>query len=248
MIAAHADEALAMLDDPSAAESALLGAFRYSKNIAMLHSDASLMPKRRAVWSSWNYIGPPSPEKAANGCTVTYWMNRLQNISPRYAALRHAQSAAHARSPHHRRRASLRASAVRRGGDDARSSSSGPCKASAIPGSAARISAPAFMRTACKRDWRWARRSVGCGVRGRSPTSRAGYSSGKRRRCQLSRSRHDSELCPFCRRRHPSAIAAATALSAPFRVLDAARPRRARRLAPPPAFIFARPLQCHELL
>jgi uncharacterized protein len=79
VIATHADEALAMLDDPSPAESELLGAFRYSQNIAILHSDPSLMPKRRAVWSSWNYIGPASADKAS-GCAVTYWMNRLQNI------------------------------------------------------------------------------------------------------------------------------------------------------------------------
>jgi predicted NAD/FAD-binding protein len=80
VIAAHADEALAMLDDPSPSEQALLGAFRYSKNVAILHSDAALMPKRRAVWSSWNYIGPTSPDRAV-GCTVTYWMNTLQNIA-----------------------------------------------------------------------------------------------------------------------------------------------------------------------
>jgi len=81
VIAAHADEALGLLEDATADERALLGAFRYSKNLAILHGDASLMPKRRAVWSSWNYIGPPAGEEAANGCTVTYWMNRLQNIS-----------------------------------------------------------------------------------------------------------------------------------------------------------------------
>jgi uncharacterized protein len=81
VFAAHADETLAILDDPSAAEQALLGAFRYSRNSAILHSDPSLMPKRRGVWSSWNYIGPPSGHEAANGCTVTYWMNRLQNLS-----------------------------------------------------------------------------------------------------------------------------------------------------------------------
>ncbi len=80
VIATHADQALAMLDDPSAAERALLGAFRYSKNIAILHSDLSLMPKRRAVWSSWNYIGAPFVDKCG-GCTVTYWMNRLQNLA-----------------------------------------------------------------------------------------------------------------------------------------------------------------------
>lgn len=81
VIAAHADEALTMLDDPSPAERTLLGAFAYSKNAAVLHSDPSLMPKRRAVWSSWNYIGPDAAERATNGCTVTYWMNRLQNLA-----------------------------------------------------------------------------------------------------------------------------------------------------------------------
>ena len=80
VFAAHADESLAVLDDPSAAERALLGAFRYSKNTAILHSDSSLMPKRKGVWSSWNYIGPPAGQERVNGCTVTYWMNRLQNL------------------------------------------------------------------------------------------------------------------------------------------------------------------------
>jgi uncharacterized protein len=81
VIAAHADEALGMLEDATAEENALLGAFRYSNNLAILHGDAALMPKRRAVWSSWNYIGPPAGAEAAAGCTVTYWMNRLQNIA-----------------------------------------------------------------------------------------------------------------------------------------------------------------------
>ncbi len=57
VIASHADQALAMLSDPSIAERDLLGAFRYSRNLAVLHTDESFMPKRRAVWSSWNYIG-----------------------------------------------------------------------------------------------------------------------------------------------------------------------------------------------
>ncbi len=81
VIGAHADEALAMLDDPSPAERSLLGAFAYSQNVAVLHSDASLMPKRRAVWSSWNYTGTGAPDRETNGCTVTYWMNRLQNLA-----------------------------------------------------------------------------------------------------------------------------------------------------------------------
>jgi hypothetical protein len=78
VIASHADQALAILDDPSAEEQKLLGAFRYSDNVAVLHSDPALMPRRRAVWASWNYIG------AANeACpTVTYWMNALQGLPP----------------------------------------------------------------------------------------------------------------------------------------------------------------------
>jgi predicted NAD/FAD-binding protein len=78
VIAAHADEALALLEDASAAERSVLGAFRYSENRAVLHRDASLMPKRRGAWSSWNYIGGRGRDST---CTVTYWMNRLQNLT-----------------------------------------------------------------------------------------------------------------------------------------------------------------------
>jgi predicted NAD/FAD-binding protein len=78
VIATHADEALALLSDPTPDERRLLGMFRYSSNLAVLHSDASLMPKRRAVWSSWNHIGDCRPDEACPA--VTYWMNSLQNI------------------------------------------------------------------------------------------------------------------------------------------------------------------------
>ncbi|ASV83085.1 FAD dependent oxidoreductase family protein [Ochrobactrum quorumnocens] len=78
VIATHADQALRMLADPSVEESHILGAFQYSRNEAVLHRDASLMPKRRAAWSSWNYLtnsatGPSQP-------SITYWMNRLQPL------------------------------------------------------------------------------------------------------------------------------------------------------------------------
>lgn len=82
VIAAHADQALAMLDDPSADETALLGAFRYTRNIAVLHQDPGLMPKRKAVWSSWNYLSRTGCEGASQVC-VTYWMNRLQGLDAR---------------------------------------------------------------------------------------------------------------------------------------------------------------------
>ncbi len=78
VIGAHADQALAMLDNPWPAERRLLGAFPYSRNDSVLHQDASLMPKRRKVWSSWNYMADRAALSAP--LSVTYWMNRLQAI------------------------------------------------------------------------------------------------------------------------------------------------------------------------
>lgn len=77
VIGTHADQALALLDEPTADERALLGAFRYSRNLTVLHSDKSLMPRRRRAWAAWNYIG------ADGGLCVTYWMNRLQGLPGR---------------------------------------------------------------------------------------------------------------------------------------------------------------------
>ena len=79
VIATHANQALAMLDSPSSAEGEILGAFTYSRNTTVLHQDAALMPRRRAVWSAWNYIGRGAPGADRELC-VTYWMNRLQGL------------------------------------------------------------------------------------------------------------------------------------------------------------------------
>jgi predicted NAD/FAD-binding protein len=79
VIATSAPRALAMLDDASDTERALLGAFGVTRNLAVLHTDPTLMPRRRAVWSSWNYLGRRDRADAATVC-VTYWMNRLQAI------------------------------------------------------------------------------------------------------------------------------------------------------------------------
>ncbi|MEO5845194.1 MAG: NAD/FAD-binding protein, partial [Caldimonas sp.] len=80
VIACHADQALSLLPDASSEERRLLGAFAYSRNRAVLHSDPALMPRRRAVWSSWNY----SAERGRpDALSVTYWMNRLQGIDER---------------------------------------------------------------------------------------------------------------------------------------------------------------------
>lgn len=74
VIATHADQALALLAEPTEAEQRTLGAFRYSRNLAVLHTDPALMPKRRRAWASWNYIG------SEHGLCVSYWMNRLQGL------------------------------------------------------------------------------------------------------------------------------------------------------------------------
>ncbi|MEZ5970838.1 MAG: FAD-dependent oxidoreductase [Hyphomonadaceae bacterium] len=76
VIATHADAALAMLEDASAQERQLLGAFRYARNRAVLHTDTAFMPRRPPLWASWNYVGD-NPE---GGCVVSYWMNKLQGI------------------------------------------------------------------------------------------------------------------------------------------------------------------------
>ena len=81
VLATHADQALGLLSEPSADERRLLGAFGYSRNRTLLHTDASLMPQRRAVWSAWNYLGTRSDERTQPGkLCVTYWMNRLQHL------------------------------------------------------------------------------------------------------------------------------------------------------------------------
>lgn len=80
VIASHADQALRMLAEPSGDERRLLGAFQYRHNRAVLHSDQSLMPRRRRVWSSWNYASASRGNDHPH-LSVTYWMNRLQGIS-----------------------------------------------------------------------------------------------------------------------------------------------------------------------
>jgi hypothetical protein len=83
IVAAHADEALAMLDAPSAAEAAILGAFRYQRNLAVLHRDPALMPRRRGAWAAWNYLAERrSGDPLDLSLSVTYWMNLLQGIDP----------------------------------------------------------------------------------------------------------------------------------------------------------------------
>ena len=79
VMACHADQALALLASPTEGERAVLGAFRFQDNRAVLHTDVALMPKRRAVWSAWNYLSDGAADRAQT-VSVTYWMNRLQSL------------------------------------------------------------------------------------------------------------------------------------------------------------------------
>ena len=78
IVACHADQALALLADPSDLESATLGAFPYQRNEAVLHTDERLMPRLRRTWASWNVH---LDDADTDGACVTYWMNRLQPLN-----------------------------------------------------------------------------------------------------------------------------------------------------------------------
>ena len=76
IIASHSDQALKMLSEPSQAEKEILGNISYQRNNALLHTDISVLPKRREAWSSWNYNLDQGPK---NPMAMTYNMNILQN-------------------------------------------------------------------------------------------------------------------------------------------------------------------------
>jgi predicted NAD/FAD-binding protein len=80
VIAAHSDQALAMLSDADERERAVLGAIGYAPNTIFLHRDVRLMPKRRKVWASWNFQRWQCEGRTENDVAVTYWMNELQGI------------------------------------------------------------------------------------------------------------------------------------------------------------------------
>jgi uncharacterized protein len=90
--ACHSDQALALLRDASTDETDILGAIPYQQNNVFLHTDASLMPKRKLAWAAWNYH---LPKIASNQVAVTYNMNILQNIDcpqPILVTLNHTEN------------------------------------------------------------------------------------------------------------------------------------------------------------
>jgi predicted NAD/FAD-binding protein len=77
VIAAHADQALRLLGDPSADEERLLGAWTYEENRTVLHTDESVLPPQTAAWACWNF----RREEGAKQVYVSYWMNLLQGLA-----------------------------------------------------------------------------------------------------------------------------------------------------------------------
>lgn len=79
ILACHADQALALLGDADEEERRVLSEFRYQTNLATVHTDSSVMPRRRLAWSAWNHRVASTSGGEAQTQTV-YWMNRLQGL------------------------------------------------------------------------------------------------------------------------------------------------------------------------
>ena len=77
VFATHADDTLKLINNPTENEKKILRNFKYKKNVAYLHNDESLMPQKKATWSSWNSI--LDKNDIDKNC-VTYWLNKLQNL------------------------------------------------------------------------------------------------------------------------------------------------------------------------
>ena len=77
VLATHADETLALIENPTEEETKVLSNFNYRENFAVLHSDEKMMPKNKKAWSSWNSFVDP---KDLNKSSLSYWLNLLENL------------------------------------------------------------------------------------------------------------------------------------------------------------------------
>lgn len=80
VLAAHSDQALGLLEQPTAAEQAVLGAIRYQPNRAILHTDTSVLPQRPAAWAAWNYERAADTQQESARVCLHYLLNRLQPL------------------------------------------------------------------------------------------------------------------------------------------------------------------------
>jgi len=85
VFACHSDQALRMLAEPNSTERTVLSEFPYGRNVAVLHTDPRVLPKRRRAWASWNYhFAGRASDEASKSASVTYCMNILQHIQSRH--------------------------------------------------------------------------------------------------------------------------------------------------------------------
>ena len=80
VLATHADQSLAMLSQPSAQEMRTLGAVRYHPNLAVLHTDTSVMPSKKLAWAAWNYQRAEKQGSDNAPVCLHYWLNQLQPL------------------------------------------------------------------------------------------------------------------------------------------------------------------------
>ena len=80
VLACHSDQSLALLGDASADERAVLGAIRYHRNRAVLHTDTSVLPRRKLAWAAWNYERASDTSREQAGVCLHYLINRLQPL------------------------------------------------------------------------------------------------------------------------------------------------------------------------
>jgi predicted NAD/FAD-binding protein len=79
-MACHSDQSLALLSNASAAEREVLGAVRYQRNEAVLHTDPAVLPRRRLAWAAWNYARARQADREQAGVCLHYLINRLQPL------------------------------------------------------------------------------------------------------------------------------------------------------------------------
>ena len=77
VLASHADQALSIIDEPTKEELEILSKFKYRENIAVIHTDESIMPNNKDIWSSWN---SSVDKNNVENNSITYWLNLLQNL------------------------------------------------------------------------------------------------------------------------------------------------------------------------
>jgi predicted NAD/FAD-binding protein len=80
VLACHSDQALALLADASEDESSVLGAIRYQPNQAVLHTDETVLPRRKLAWAAWNYERAADTAREQSAVCLHYLINRLQPL------------------------------------------------------------------------------------------------------------------------------------------------------------------------